>query len=556
MQASPQSIQSSFLTIQKVGVSSVFQKYGKAQQNDKGDIKIEGIVSPKRNKQEASDYQQMKRKQLENQLSPPGSSVNLDLGDKQYNISEESKINSSIPQFPKKQSKQQHIPYLFDPSPRTSKNTQFTKNSQNSFKTNRVQPSTSGTNNQKYVPQNLVTNNKFEQRNSVMIKTQKSPGIEGAISSTSMSIQAKTNSGNKCRKDELQTRSLNSNNPLQASNFDDMDTNYGIENDRQLIRNSSQGSNNKKIQKSMSAKEEVFQTLGMGISSPVPLEDKYGKMTQRITEMDDNLYTTDMVDEFNEGHKYLHEHIKFDHQSMFLKDASDNSFQSMRPNNDQMRINQIGNINWNNLVHEYRTQQSPSKKQREDQNPKLKRIKKELLQEVKLIQQDGEAIVANQGKGFFSRSDPQDISPANLELLLPQYQEENIYEYPVTIEFDYQDENNLCHKISLQEKSTLLRSFMQIKQLDVKYMFSKQYRNQLKDRSTLRSIGIYPIVHQTTISLIQNENLTLLQQFIRSKYNHYQIKTSLICKCKLLQNRPRIILALFRKVKSSRGANQ
>lgn len=42
--------------------------------------------------------------------------------------------------------------------------------------------------------------------------------------------------------------------------------------------------------------------------------------------MDDNLYTTDMVDEFNEGHKYLNEHIKFDHQSMFMKDASDNSF--------------------------------------------------------------------------------------------------------------------------------------------------------------------------------------------------------------------------------------
>lgn len=33
------------------------------------------------------------------------------------------------------------------------------------------------------------------------------------------------------------------------------------------------------------------------------------------------MYTTDMIDEFNEGHKYLNEHIKFDHQIMFIKDA-------------------------------------------------------------------------------------------------------------------------------------------------------------------------------------------------------------------------------------------
>jgi hypothetical protein len=28
-----------------------------------------------------------------------------------------------------------------------------------------------------------------------------------------------------------------------------------------------------------------------------------------------------MVDEFDEGHKYLNEHIKFDHNSMFMKET-------------------------------------------------------------------------------------------------------------------------------------------------------------------------------------------------------------------------------------------
>ena len=43
---------------------------------------------------------------------------------------------------------------------------------------------------------------------------------------------------------------------------------------------------------------------------------------------------------------------------MFMRDNSENSFQSLRPNinNDTIRMNNIGLINWNNLVADYRTQ--------------------------------------------------------------------------------------------------------------------------------------------------------------------------------------------------------
>ena len=37
--------------------------------------------------------------------------------------------------------------------------------------------------------------------------------------------------------------------------------------------------------------------------------------------MEDHLCTSEMVDEFDEGHKYLNEHIRFDHNSMFMKDS-------------------------------------------------------------------------------------------------------------------------------------------------------------------------------------------------------------------------------------------
>lgn len=31
------------------------------------------------------------------------------------------------------------------------------------------------------------------------------------------------------------------------------------------------------------------------------------------------MMTSEMVDEFDEGHKYLNEHIRFDHNSMFIE---------------------------------------------------------------------------------------------------------------------------------------------------------------------------------------------------------------------------------------------
>lgn len=36
--------------------------------------------------------------------------------------------------------------------------------------------------------------------------------------------------------------------------------------------------------------------------------------------MDDQMYTSDMIDEFHEGSKYSIDHIRFDHNSMFMKE--------------------------------------------------------------------------------------------------------------------------------------------------------------------------------------------------------------------------------------------
>lgn len=59
---------------------------------------MEGIVSPKKLKQEITDNYQLQRNQNDNQYSPQLQNTIIEVGgDKQYNISEESKINSSIP---------------------------------------------------------------------------------------------------------------------------------------------------------------------------------------------------------------------------------------------------------------------------------------------------------------------------------------------------------------------------------------------------------------------------------------------------------------------------
>lgn len=103
----------------------------------------------------------------------------------------------------------------------------------------------------------MISNNKFEQRNSVQIKTLKSPGLDTLI---------KSNSGNKNKIDELIKPQLQNENAM-SSNNEDMLTNYGVDNDHDLLRNNSNISSNKKMQKSMSAKDDLFQSLGLAINS-------------------------------------------------------------------------------------------------------------------------------------------------------------------------------------------------------------------------------------------------------------------------------------------------
>lgn len=45
-----------------------------------------------------------------------------------------------------------------------------------------------------------------------------------------------------------------------------------------------------------------------------------------------------MVDEFDEGHKFINEHTRFDHNSMFVKDADQSAFQSMRHHKNEPRV--------------------------------------------------------------------------------------------------------------------------------------------------------------------------------------------------------------------------
>ena len=95
-------------------------------------------------------------------------------------------------------------------------------------------------------------------------------------------------------------------------------------------------------------------------------------------------------------------------------------------------------------------------------------VTRELYQEYQQIRQDADLTVANQGKGFFGRTDQ--IDPALLESLLPTFDELLGCDSnePVMIELDSQIEENPFNKLSCSDKYTLLKSFMDTKQLQVK----------------------------------------------------------------------------------------
>eukprot|EP00347_Sterkiella_histriomuscorum_P002211 403369041 len=524
------------------------------------------------NSQSSAEYQNC-RSYSDSQFSPSsGGNIQSDNGvqggignsatrqEKNYNISEESKINIQIPQFPKKLNNQQThagiggMPYnnnhqqqfIFDPSPRTGKNTQSifsgrSMNNQQSFKgiaqQNQQQRFIGAGNMNKYAPTvggpiQSGINHRQENRNSAQLKVFKSPLIENS----------KNSSGNKgTKKEDFSLKHQLLGHGLNA-NMDDMATSYGIgsdESDRNMIRNNSSGSYTKKtIQKSMSANSEMFQSLGgLGKNSSASnlqstsqlhqlqyqdsQDNKYYKHPQKITEIEDHLCTSEMVDEFDEGQKYLNEHIRFDHHSMFMKDTDQNAFQSLTNHQQNTLSQNIDRINWSNLVSDYRTVQSPSKRHRQANQQK---IKKELLQEVKQIKQDGDAIVANQGKGFFSRNDPLEAVQQHIESLLPQFDEDVNKPQPIIIDINSFDEQNISQRISMNEKYTLLKTFMEVKQIDdliekqkfieshwhLPYKPLNNYKPNLKNKQT-------PTIYQEAIQSHSEQVLLDIQQQIAQK---------------------------------------
>lgn len=176
----------------------------------------------------------------------------------------------------------------------------------------------------------------------------------------------------------------------------------------------------KMIQKSMSARSNLLAEVGKNLQDD---SSKFRKQ-EHVTEADEQLLVTEINEEYDDVVRHHHNLVYHQHKftTHFNQHSSDR-----RESGEAVRIEIIYSqeqkklvktTDLKDIVAEYSTLQSPSRAERRE-----RQLKKELYQECQLIKQDGDTIVANQGKGFFGKTDQ--IDQHILDFLLPKYEDDS-----------------------------------------------------------------------------------------------------------------------------------